>query len=130
MVARKLLYFNQAPSSNKLLRDVHQILVCHPHGNDKHLVSKMMYPFSSYSTIGLTLNTNYFPCQKLTRSHLIPCFFFAYLLYKNSINQNMYYSDKICLGAFIAGALICHIFSVCYHSFNCHSQRVSRLFKK
>lgn len=59
-------------------------------------------------------------------THLIGGFYFAHLCFQ------LYHSilpplDKWVIGLFLLSATICHIMSTLYHTFNCHSENVSKI---
>ncbi|XP_017774505.1 PREDICTED: adiponectin receptor protein isoform X2 [Nicrophorus vespilloides] len=65
-------------------------------------------------------------------THLLGCVAFIgiaiYFLMRPSIEIEM--QEKIVFGAFFAGAIICLGFSFIFHTVNCHSQFIGKLFSK
>ena len=64
------------------------------------------------------------------RTHLIPCFFFVFLLMKTVESDSLGGTDKLVIGLFLLGAFLCHMFSTAFHAFSCHSEKVGKFFQK
>ena len=60
-------------------------------------------------------------------THLIGGLYFAHLCLQIFNSTILFPLDKWIIGSFLISATICHIMSTVYHTFNCHSEHVSRV---
>ncbi|KAL0967209.1 hypothetical protein UPYG_G00249200 [Umbra pygmaea] len=67
-------------------------------------------------------------------THLLGCLFFLCLGIMYMFRSNMYFAapfqEKIVIGIFFIGAILCLSFSWLFHTVYCHSEGVSRVFSK
>lgn len=68
--------------------------------------------------------------MEFSRTHLIPCFLFIFLILKTMGSEGLSIPDKLAIGLFLLGAFLCHMFSTAFHAFSCHSERVGKFFQK